>query len=212
MTDAFYAPLARSPITYLDGAITDSQTTIDVINASLLPAAPNVATIGGGSSSETIKYTGKTGNQLTGVTRGFSPTGSASAWDDGTAIARVLTDQDISALQGAVEDLETDFGTLTGLPDDLDDHIENEAPHMEAVSMERSDKDADGIYQTIEWSRSDGTLYKDSILSVESDVYTQRTVRYYDTDGTTVLKTVVYDLTYDESEEGELISEVINNE
>jgi microcystin-dependent protein len=103
MTTGFYPPMPRSPVTELSAGIDAVETDVPVVNAAKLPAAPNVATIGGGEDdSETVKYTGKTGNTLTGCTRGFDPAGSAKAWDSGTAVARVITSQDIEALQDAV--------------------------------------------------------------------------------------------------------------
>jgi hypothetical protein len=100
MTTGYYAPMPRSPITELSAGIDAVDTDVPVVNAARLPAAPNVATIGPGEDdSETIKYTGKTGNTLTGCTRGFDPSGSAKAWDSGTAVSRVITTQDIEVLQ-----------------------------------------------------------------------------------------------------------------
>jgi hypothetical protein len=100
MTTGFYPPMPRSPVTELSAGIDAIDTDIPVVNAARLPAGPNVATIGGGEDdSETVKYTGKTGNTLTGCTRGFDPAGSAKAWDSGTAVARVITSQDIEVLQ-----------------------------------------------------------------------------------------------------------------
>lgn len=104
MYNAFYPPKARSPITELDGSIESGDTEILLLDASKLPDAPNKATIGGGEDSETILYTGKNGNQLTGVTRGFDPPGSQKAWATETKVARVLTAQDIDALQTAHAD------------------------------------------------------------------------------------------------------------
>jgi hypothetical protein len=100
MTTGYYAPMPRSPITELSAGIDAVDTDVPVVNAARLPAAPNVATIGPGEDdSETIKYTGKTGNTLTGCTRGFDPSGSAKAWDSGTAVSRVITAQDVEVLQ-----------------------------------------------------------------------------------------------------------------
>jgi microcystin-dependent protein len=113
MTTGFYPPMPRSPVTELSAGIDAVETDVPVVNAAKLPAAPNVATIGGGEDdSETVKYTGKTGNTLTGCTRGFDPAGSAKAWDSGTAVARVITAQDIEALQDAVAGFE---GVPTGV-------------------------------------------------------------------------------------------------
>jgi hypothetical protein len=71
----------------------------------------------------------------------------------------------------------------------------------------KSGKDANGIFTIVEYKRADGTLYARSVLSGgTSPQYTTRTVTYYDTNGTTVLRTDTYTLTYDS--DGDLVSEV----
>lgn len=71
----------------------------------------------------------------------------------------------------------------------------------------KSGKDSNGIFTTVEYKRLDGTLYARSVLSGgTSPQYTTRTITYYDSDGTTVLKTDVYNLIYDT--DGDLVSEV----
>ncbi len=112
MATNFYPPMARSPVTELSAGIDAIDTDIPVVNAARLPAGPNKATIGGGEDSETVRYTDKAGNTLTGCTRGFDPAGSAKAWDSGTAVARVLTAQDITVLQGSVSNNANDIGDL----------------------------------------------------------------------------------------------------
>ncbi len=109
--------MPRSPVTQLQGGIDQAVNEIVVANASLLPDAPNIATIGGGDDSETIRYTGKNDetNTLTGVTRGFDPPDSEQGWDDGTRIARVLTAQDITVMQNALTDLENEKGAADGI-------------------------------------------------------------------------------------------------
>ncbi|WP_339191979.1 hypothetical protein NST68_21160 [Paenibacillus sp. FSL E2-0230] len=88
----------NSPATELTAALTDVATTVSVLDASKLPDAPNIATIGVDESAETIKYTGKSGNTLTGVTRGFSGT-AAKAWGVGVGVARYFTAYDADALR-----------------------------------------------------------------------------------------------------------------
>jgi len=67
------------------------------------------------------------------------------------------------------------------------------------TTMARSDKDADDIFRTVSTSRSDGTLLRESVLGPvgEGPEYPERTVTFYESDGTTVRDTIVYDLTYD---------------
>ncbi|WP_419884827.1 hypothetical protein [Paenibacillus sp. B-A-8] len=98
-----FAAKANSPVTELTAAITDVATTVSVLDASKLPDAPNIATIGVDETAETIKYTGKSGNTLTGVTRGFSGT-AAKAWAIGVGVARYFTAYDADALRQNVAD------------------------------------------------------------------------------------------------------------
>jgi hypothetical protein len=101
--------MVNSPQTELASAITDTDTTIPLLDASKLPPAPNLATIGTGEDAETILYTGVSGNDLTGVTRGFQ--GSAKAWVQGTKVARYITAYDHDTFRGNIADHET---RLTG--------------------------------------------------------------------------------------------------
>ncbi|MEK5178528.1 NosD domain-containing protein [Paenibacillus sp. FSL R5-0928] len=93
-----FAAKANSPATELTAAITDVATTVSVLDASKLPDAPNIATIGVDESAETVRYAGKSGNDLTGVTRGFSGT-VAKAWATGVGVARYFTAYDADALR-----------------------------------------------------------------------------------------------------------------
>lgn len=93
-----FPAVANSPATELSAAITDIQTTITLLDASKLPDAPNIATIGVDESAETVRYEGKSGNDLTGVTRGFSGT-TAKAWATGVGVARYFTAYDADALR-----------------------------------------------------------------------------------------------------------------
>lgn len=66
-----------------------------------------------------------------------------------------------------------------------------------AQAASRSGKDANGIYTTVQYRRADGTLIRSSVLSGgTSPAYTTRTETLFDTDGTTVLQTLVFSLSY----------------
>jgi len=93
---AMFPGIPNSPSTTLSNDITNSQTTITVTDPSKLPSAPNEATIGTGEDAETILYTGKSGNDLIGCTRGFE--GTAKAWVSGTSIGRNFTNYDYSSI------------------------------------------------------------------------------------------------------------------
>ena len=77
------------------------------------------------------------------------------------------------------------------------------------LHVERDDKDADDIFRTVRQVRSDGTLFMESVLGPEGEgpEYPERTVTWYEGDGTTVRDTITYDLTYDA--DGDLISEAV---
>ena len=71
----------------------------------------------------------------------------------------------------------------------------------------KSNKDANGIYTTYQRNRFDTTLLMQSVVSGgESPLYTTRTETWYAPDGTTVLSTKVYTITYDS--DGIPISEI----
>ena len=97
-----YPGMVNSPQTELASAITDTDTTIPLLDASVLPDPPNICTIGTGEDAETVLYTGISGNDLTGVTRGFQ--GAAKAWSAGVKVARNFTAYDYDALRQNVAD------------------------------------------------------------------------------------------------------------
>lgn len=92
-----YKPQNNGPHTMLAATINASQVSITVENASILPDAPNVLTIGTEEDAELVKLESKTGNILS-VTRGFNGT-TPKAWDSGAWIYRAITAQDIEELQ-----------------------------------------------------------------------------------------------------------------
>ncbi|MED0739028.1 hypothetical protein P4S89_18980, partial [Aneurinibacillus thermoaerophilus] len=106
-----YPAIVNSPLTLLVAAIDDTQDTIEVADGSKLPDAPNLATIGGGENAETVLYTGKSGNTLTGVTRGFQ--GTARAWSTGTQVGRFFTEYDYRAMIENIEEMSAQIGEGT---------------------------------------------------------------------------------------------------
>ena len=93
-----YPPQANTPETSLSGALTAAGTTVNVVNGTMLPDAPNLLTIGAdGSTAETVLMTEKSGNVLT-VVRGQDGT-TARAWSAGDVIGRYFTAADQKAMQ-----------------------------------------------------------------------------------------------------------------
>jgi|GEM_PF-6232786 len=91
-----YPGMVNSPITELAATITDNQTSITVLNGDSLPVAPNIFVIGQGEIAETVLYTTKSGNTISGLTRGFQ--GTARAWPSGTKLSRNFTAYDYDSL------------------------------------------------------------------------------------------------------------------
>ena len=111
-----YKPQNNGPHTMLAATINASQVSITVENASILPDAPNVLTIGTDEDAELVKLESKTGNILS-VTRGFNGT-TPKEWDSGVWIYRAITAQDIEELQERTKKIvktltATEFEALT---------------------------------------------------------------------------------------------------
>lgn len=101
-----YPAKAGSPKTQLTAELSAVATSMTVSDASVLPAAPNLAVLGDDSDAEVISYTGKSGNTITGLVRGLGGT-TASVWPDGTDVARNYTSFDHDRFIENIEDLET---------------------------------------------------------------------------------------------------------
>ncbi len=109
-----YPGIANSIETTLVGAITADSTTIYVLDATNIPAAPTLLVIGGAApTAETVLVTVKNGTTLT-VQRGFE--GAAKSWDAGTVIARNFTNYDYSALINNIDQLDTDKADAADIP------------------------------------------------------------------------------------------------
>ena len=73
-----YAPQNNGPHTALAETINAAQTDITVVDASVLPDAPNLLTIGTGEDAELVLMSAKTGNIIT-VTRRYNAFLTASS-------------------------------------------------------------------------------------------------------------------------------------
>ena len=110
-----YPAQANSPETSLSGALTAAGTTVNVVDGSVLPEAPNLLTIGAdGSTAETVLMTAKSGNVLT-VTRAQNGT-TARAWSAGDVIARYFTAADQTAVQENIKKLNEDKAEKAASP------------------------------------------------------------------------------------------------
>ncbi len=65
------------------------------------------------------------------------------------------------------------------------------------LSSTATNIDSEGIYVNVEYERKDNTLYAKSTLLGTSPNYNQIKIEYYDELGSTVVKTIIWGLTYD---------------
>ena len=165
--ETLYSAMPLSPATELSAGIDDTQTTIPVVDASKLPDAPNLATIGTNEDAEVILYTGKDNNDLTGCTR--EVVGVAKSWDAGTQTARLFTSKDLNDLQG-----------------NLNEHLGNTAPHSataDATPNRLMLRDANGRAKVDAPSAADDIARLDSITKDQvglGDVENYRQARSLD--------------------------------
>lgn len=103
--ETMYKGIPFSPQVALADGIGAGDTTIPVTDISAFPDAPSLATIGTDEDGETILYTAKTTDSLSGCTRGVE--GVAKSWPSGTTIARNFTNKDFDALQKNVQEAKT---------------------------------------------------------------------------------------------------------
>ena len=101
--EPMYRGIPFSPQTTLTDSIGAADTVIPVADVSAFPDPPNYATIGTDSGGETIKYTAKAGNSLSGCTRGVE--GTAKSWPSGSVIGRNFTAKDLSTLQANTKEV-----------------------------------------------------------------------------------------------------------
>ena len=116
-----YPAQPNSPQTTLAADITAADTSMTVLDATVLPAAPNLCTIGDDENAEVVSYTTITGNVVSGLVRGQSGT-VASVWTTGTPVARDFTSYDHDTFIGNINDLDTNKAplaspTFTGTPE-----------------------------------------------------------------------------------------------
>ncbi|WP_379135968.1 hypothetical protein [Paenibacillus sp. sgz500958] len=153
-----YSAFANSRQTELAGDINAIQTTITVLDGSVLPNPPNMLTLSpAGESAETILYTGKTGNNLTGVTRGIDGT-NAQSWTAGTKIARMFTAADHEAFRQNIADHETRIvavkatadaaETPAGAQAKVNAHIADNAKHVPHIGTTTNSGNAYSVTTT----------------------------------------------------------------
>ena len=130
-----YKAKANSPQTTLAANISASDTSMTVADATVLPTAPNLCTIGDDENAEVVSYTTITGNVVSGLIRGASGT-TASPWTSGTVVARDFTSYDHDTFIDNINDLNTnklsavnwgDIGGTLSNQSDLNNALGNKA-------------------------------------------------------------------------------------
>ena len=105
MKNQLYPGIAFSPQVTLTDSAGAADTIIKVSDVSAFPEAPNLATIGIDEDGETILYTAKTEDALSGCRRGVE--GAAKTWSAGEIIGRNFTAKDHNDLIENLAELET---------------------------------------------------------------------------------------------------------
>ena len=100
-----YSGMPFSPVTTLAEGVGAADTTVKVADASVLPEAPNYATIGTDETGEVILYAAKAGDLLSGCVRGVE--GTAQQWNAGTVVARNWNNIDYQNLIDNVSEIDS---------------------------------------------------------------------------------------------------------
>lgn len=117
--NTMYPAKSNSPETVLAAGISASDTSMTLADASVLPQAPNLCTIGDNESAEVVKYGSISGNVVSGLIRGQSGT-VASVWGSGTIVARDFTSYDHDTFMDNINDLQMQIDGKTSEADEDD--------------------------------------------------------------------------------------------
>lgn len=101
-----YPSQSGSVPTQLTALISATATSITVADASILPAAPNLITLGREENAEVVLYAAISGGKLTGCVRGFGGT-TAQIWPSSTEVYRAFTAYDHQTFLENLQTLDT---------------------------------------------------------------------------------------------------------
>lgn len=102
--NTMYPPRVNSPITTLSAEFEYFDETMYLTDSTVLPDAPNYAVVSDGDVFGTFRYTGKSGNDLTGVTYIEGSTGN---WASGSIVGRFFTAKDLTDVQNNLDFLKS---------------------------------------------------------------------------------------------------------
>lgn len=158
-----------------------TDTVLEVYSADLFPAPPFLLSI----EDEIVAVIAVSGTNFT-VIRGVEDTVSAS-YPQGTMVRNRLTAGTVRAIQSAIVEV---GGVAEGNYQEL---------KFSELSSVATNIDGEGVYQTIEWRRKGDTLYaKSQVLG--NYPYPEVKIDYYNEAGTAVVKTITWELSYDDNE------------
>jgi hypothetical protein len=103
-----YPGMVNSPETVLTRAVDEVATSLYLADATKLPAAPNICTLGLGEDAETVSYSADAVDGVLTVVRGVQ--GTTRPWAVGTKVSRRIAEMDIAALQSNIDDHESRIG------------------------------------------------------------------------------------------------------
>ncbi|PLR72333.1 hypothetical protein [Bacillus sp. UMB0728] len=143
----------------------------------------------------------KNGNAVEGKVKsvnGISPNENGDISIQIPDTSEFATQSELSAVDNKNALLSEDVQTVDGK---IDDHLSDYMPHDSGLSEFASNPDVNGVYTTVDFKRSDGTLYLKSVLSNPNGSGNYQTVnwKFYSTDGSTEALVVNWTITYDES-------------
>ena len=105
-----YPAAVNSKATVTMGALDQATTIVEVLDATVLPEAPNLLVLGTDQTAETVLMTARENNTLT-IQRAVQ--GIAKSWPAGTQIARNFTAKDWDDMRSNVEAIVTKILGLT---------------------------------------------------------------------------------------------------
>lgn len=156
-----YPAKAGSPQTVLTEELTAAGTSMTVYDASVLPAAPNLAVLGDDSNAEVVSYSAITGNVVSGLVRGLGGT-IPSVWPVDTDVARNYTSFDHDRFIENIQDLSDNklesvsWGDIGGDLEDQTDLVDALAEKQdeltfdsEPTSLSDNPVTSDGIYTAL---------------------------------------------------------------
>ncbi|EKS4344856.1 hypothetical protein QB607_002852 [Clostridium botulinum] len=120
----------------------------------------------------------------------------------------------ITKNEGNINNIKSELADITKQHENLEESINKDISKiiekLECYSSYASDKDINGIYKTVTFKRTNGTIYMVSKLSNPDSNYnyTKNVWEFKNDKGTTTVKTYTWNLTYDE--DSDIVTRVVS--